>query len=350
MEESRSIVIPRNESEANSSVQRLIIDKGTTTVGLDCEWRPGQMSCAVALIQVAAKDHVILFQVCRFENENTLPRKLADILQHRGVIKVGVNIEEDVRRIRLQFQEPVLAWLDLRCFAIQNQMLGENLLKQLEDYESKLNKETLPPAEIKAKRTNFMPKLGLETLVGNCLSRALPKSFTARVLGTWDASQLTRELKLYAAADAAASLDVFHALASQIAADQNLDTTEEFSWSTVLEKPYEHKKIRLSCLEMVVEVAPSRILAILPEYFGRSYNKRSNKVPLEYSSALQDEIHANESTCGTEEKTEGIVERGLFHYIKRLFELLFTFGLVMIVASIAIPILIMVLIDKLSNE
>ena len=61
--------------------------------------------------------------------------KLAEILMDRNIVKVGVNIEEDARRINRQFLISVGAWLDLRCFGIKYSLLGECLLQQLRDHE-----------------------------------------------------------------------------------------------------------------------------------------------------------------------------------------------------------------------
>ena len=340
VEECRCIIIPRNNNEANAAVQRYIIDKDIHVLGLDCEWKTRHARCPVALIQIATEKHVLLFQVCRFENKSILPRQLAKILRDRSIVKVGVNIQEDIRRIRLKFGESVLGWVDLRCFAIENMLLGENLLLQLEAYESKQIKKLSSAVDVKAKRVNFMPKLGLETLVRNCLGKALPKSFASQVLGEWEASELTQELKLYAAADAASSLDIFYALDIQIGPTSK--TSNDFhSWLSVLEKPYNHKQIRLSCLDLIFEIAPSWIQPILPDYYGRSYSKRSN-IALECT--LEEKLVEVLSTVSEKDVTSGeddtFVEEGMFLSIRQLFELVIGTCHMMVLAYIFILIVV----------
>ena len=334
VEECRCIIIPRNDNEANAAVQRYIIDKDVYVLGLDCEWKTRHARCPVALIQIATEKHVLLFQVCRFENKSILPRQLATLLQDRSIVKVGVNIQEDIRRIRLKFGESVLGWVDLRCFAIENMLLGENLLMQLEEYELKQIKKLTSSVDVKAKRANFMPKLGLETLVGSCLGKALPKSFASQVLGEWEASELTQELKLYAAADAASSLDIFYALDIQIGHASK--TSNDFqSWLSVLEKPYNHKQIRLSCLDLISQKAPSWIQAILPDYYGRSYSKRSN---FSLECTLEEKLVEVPSTAT--EKDNTLVEEEMFLYIRQLFEFVTSTFHMMVLAYIFILIVV----------
>jgi hypothetical protein len=93
----------------------------------------------------------------------------------------------------------------------------------------------------------------------------LPKAFDEQVLGKWEDDQLNQNLKQYAAADAAASLDVFYELRSKIG---------HKSWYSVIQKHYDHKNIRLDCLDMIADIAPDRIQSILPSYYGRSFGKR----------------------------------------------------------------------------
>ena len=205
VEETRAIEIPRNDKEANLAIQKYIIDEDIHVVGLDCEWKTRLPNYKVAVMQVATQDYVILFQVCRFETEYRLPHLLSSILLDEGIAKVGVGIEEDVRRILLQFRIPVRSWLDLRCLAVRKDFFAQYLIQQLQNRELKWS--SLSEADLKSKRSCFMPRLSLEKLVEHILNRSLLKS--SQKFGDWEALQLPQKLQIYAAADAAASLDVF---------------------------------------------------------------------------------------------------------------------------------------------
>ena len=176
----RQIIVPKNNREANSAVQQFVTNETSFNVqylGLDCEWVSTRSSdYHVAVIQIATRKHVILFQTCRFEIEDILPTLLSNVLKNKDYIKVGVNIEEDVRRIRLQFGDTVRNWMDLRCIAVQQRFgLGKQFLEEFKDFEGKLVKLN-SAADVKTKRGSFMPKLGLETLVDFFLKKTLPKS------------------------------------------------------------------------------------------------------------------------------------------------------------------------------
>ena len=127
------IIVPEDESSMNSAIIRFIKRSFVREIGLDCEW---QDDGPVSLIQIATYSYVLLFQICRFENRRVLPRELASILRDDYYVKVGVNIEEDAKRIKHRFDTSVRGWIDLRCYAIENNLLAEYLLEQLKDYES----------------------------------------------------------------------------------------------------------------------------------------------------------------------------------------------------------------------
>jgi len=69
-------------------------------LGLDIEWRPNWVKGAperrVALIQLASRHEVLLFQIHRV---GQLPPVLAALLQDPDINKVGVNIKGDVARL-----------------------------------------------------------------------------------------------------------------------------------------------------------------------------------------------------------------------------------------------------------
>ena len=257
------IIVPEDEIRMNAAVIRFIKRSFVREIGLDCEW---QNDGPVSLIQIATEYFVILFQVCRFINRRVLPRELASILKDDYYVKVGVNIEEDARRIKHRFDTSVRGWIDLRCYAIGNDLLAEYLLEQLENYESLHCTNNTSPSSVREKRLNFMPKLGLDALVGACLGKSLKGTSQNRfiqVYGNWNSWVLSDEDKVYAAADAASSLDVFHAL-QRGTRSVILVTKWDF-----IETPYDHKRMRIDCLGLISSIAPPYIQSILPHYYDR---------------------------------------------------------------------------------
>ena len=284
VEESRAIIIPRDVTEANSAVKKYIIDKDTPVIGLDCEWKSRFASCPVALIQVATEEKSILFQICRFENKRRLPKLLSSILLDERIAKVGVGIEEDVRRILLQFLIPVRGWLDLRCLAVSKEFFPSLLVQQFQNFELKLSQDApMSDSILKGKRSSFMPKLGLERLVADILHRSLPKLFKIQVLGNWEAFELPQDMKDYAAADAAASLDIFLGLdearhCTLVNTDYNLRLlsvpSNDFSWRLVIEMPYIDGDVRQSCLDIISQNVLPQWRPILADHYKRSPSKK----------------------------------------------------------------------------
>ena len=260
------IIVPEDESSMNSAIIRFIKRSFVREIGLDCEW---QDDGPVSLIQIATYSYVLLFQICRFENRRVLPRELASILRDDYYVKVGVNIEEDAKRIKHRFDTLVRGWIDLRCYAIENNLLAEYLLEQLKDYESLHCTNNTSPYSVREKRLSFMPKLGLDALVGVCLGQSLKGTSQNRFIqayGNWNSNVLSYGEKTYAAADAASSLDVFHVL--QRRSRNSFETNFKF-----IETPYDHKQIRLDCLGLISSIAPPYVESILPHYYYYDYDR-----------------------------------------------------------------------------
>ena len=255
--EGRSIIVPENELHLNSTIYDCIMKPGVSTIGLDCEWEDNG---PVALIQIATEDHVILFQVCKFAIKGLLPDLLAYMLWSEHLIKVGVNIEEDAKRIQRTFRLPVRGWIDLRCYAIRSQLLGEYLLQQLKDFEFHHCRNDTSSASMRKKRSNFMPKLGLDALAATCLGKSLIKNSSTQIYGRWNALYLSDDEIAYAAADAASSLDIFLKLCDQNGEQKNVDRYAEVS--------YDHIAMRMACLDLICSVSSSEVRFLLHQYYG----------------------------------------------------------------------------------
>lgn len=257
----KKIIVPENWHRMDAAVIHFIRKRAVRKVGLDCEWTNDS---PVSLIQIATEDHVILFQVCRFRDESSLPYELGSILTDQSLVKVGVNIEEDAKRLKDGFGILVKGWLDIRCFAIGEYLLGNYLVEQLKNYESLHCANNTCPSSVKSKRLTFMPKLGLDALVGACLGKSLKASARDHLIqafGSWNSWNLSPEDEAYAAADAAASLDVFNFLASLRFPSRSLK---------YIETSYDHNQIKSDCLKLLSSMAKTAgIDSILPHYYGK---------------------------------------------------------------------------------
>ncbi|KAK4616420.1 Werner syndrome ATP-dependent helicase [Fulvia fulva] len=78
-------------------------------LGFDLEWEPqtsiktGHIKRNVSLIQIAAEDKIALFQIALFKGdtaEELMPPTLKAILESADVVKAGVNVVGDARRVR----------------------------------------------------------------------------------------------------------------------------------------------------------------------------------------------------------------------------------------------------------
>lgn len=84
-------------------------------LGLDCEWvnKKGQTSAPVALLQIATPlCDCFLIRLCKMGNH--LPQTVRDILEDKSVLKFGVGIQDDAKKLSGMFGVAVLGCVDLR--------------------------------------------------------------------------------------------------------------------------------------------------------------------------------------------------------------------------------------------
>ena len=95
----------------------------TRMIGLDCEWlSDGDTSSKVALMQVALTDGLcILLRTCQLQ---AIPESLKHILSSYDVIKFGVAVCEDGRKLFNDFGVEVNGTVDLR-FLVQRYCPGK---------------------------------------------------------------------------------------------------------------------------------------------------------------------------------------------------------------------------------
>lgn len=88
-------------------------------VGLDCEWvnndngdsSDSGFKSPVALLQIATQSECILIQVCHLKS--SIPSGLKHLLENKHILKFGVGIDEDCKRLRM-FGIQVCGMVDLR--------------------------------------------------------------------------------------------------------------------------------------------------------------------------------------------------------------------------------------------
>lgn len=96
-----------NFETAEREAQKLLAE---SVLGFDLEWEPhwrGSKSALIkdnaSLIQLAAEDRICLFQVAAFAGngiDQLMPPSLRQILESDSVVKTGVNVQGDARRLK----------------------------------------------------------------------------------------------------------------------------------------------------------------------------------------------------------------------------------------------------------
>lgn len=84
-------------------------------LGLDCEWvnKKGQTNVPVALLQIATPlSDCFLIRLCKMDGH--LPQTVREILEDKSILKFGVGIKDDAKRLTGMFGVNVLGCVDLR--------------------------------------------------------------------------------------------------------------------------------------------------------------------------------------------------------------------------------------------
>ncbi|KAF9036505.1 ribonuclease H-like protein [Hymenopellis radicata] len=149
--------------------------------GFDLEWRPsfvkGEMEHPVSLVQIATSDIAFLFQVSAMDS---FPSRLKELLENPAVLKVGVGIQNDVKKLYRDWNVSVLSCVDLSLLA-----------------------RSVDNARWKGR---YSDPIGLARLVESYFNCVLPKGRISR--SNW-AATLSEEQQLYAANDAHAGYAIY---------------------------------------------------------------------------------------------------------------------------------------------
>ena len=145
-----------------------------TILGFDTETRPSFKKGVVyptALIQISALDQAWIIRVSRMG----YPPELLELLTREDILKVGLGLNDDLRRLRADFQFEPGGFLDLQQYVAAFRI------------EEK----------------------GLKKLSGIVLGRRISK---AQQVSNWDADLLTEAQLRYAATDAWICLKIYNRL------------------------------------------------------------------------------------------------------------------------------------------
>lgn len=271
----QSIVVVETEEVANAVT--LELGSSEVIIGFDCEWN-GNKGSKISLIQIATFSKVLLFRLSKFERW-VLPDALRTVLECQKIVKLGVNIENDAKKLRNQFQCNLRGWVDLRSIAACQTAYGKVLAQKLRSFEDELSlvyneyleenteAENLEQKNMKKMmRYNWKPKLGLGSLSEDCLGLRLQKTSSARWKDDWEADTLTKKQVTYAAADSAVALDIFLALCSKqtlgspvniAECDVSVETLQTYideHCSRYIECPVKQKSIDKLCFALVTSV------------------------------------------------------------------------------------------------
>ena len=113
-------------TDAKEVVEGLRLLGNCSLIGLDCEWRPrflkagGAAASKVAVLQLASSHACLIIQLLRVteshrEHPNSaIPQELIDILSCPNVLKVGVGILDDCRKLLADYGLHCAGLVDLR--------------------------------------------------------------------------------------------------------------------------------------------------------------------------------------------------------------------------------------------
>ena len=84
-------------------------------LGVDCEWvnKKGQANAPVALLQISTPlCDCFLIRLCKMDGR--MPQSVKEVLEDRNILKFGVGIQDDVKKLSAMFAVDVWGCVDLR--------------------------------------------------------------------------------------------------------------------------------------------------------------------------------------------------------------------------------------------
>ncbi|KAH3763193.1 3-5 exonuclease [Pelomyxa schiedti] len=120
-------VAPRADADA-AVVAIIETMQRNSVIGLDLEWSTTSGASTIATIQLCGDCHCLVLGV---ETLHVLPVSLINLLQSESVIKVGVGIHGDVKRLWGKFQVATHPCVDLQLVAVhcltESELIGTSL-------------------------------------------------------------------------------------------------------------------------------------------------------------------------------------------------------------------------------
>nr|OQO20839.1 hypothetical protein B0A51_13234 [Rachicladosporium sp. CCFEE 5018] len=176
------------------TVEQLTKFANYKVLGFDLEWEPyahpgkAPVKRCVSLVQIAGEDRIGLFHLALFKGDTSdtlIPSALRQILENPNIAKTGVNVSGDAARLK-------------KCFDIEMQGVFElshlyRVVKFSEDYPGKVNKALV----------------SLQSQVEEVLMLPMAKGEVRT--SAWSKA-LNEQQCTYAASDAYAGLQLYHAL------------------------------------------------------------------------------------------------------------------------------------------
>ena len=95
-------------------------------IGIDCEWvnKEGQVNAPVALLQIATPlCDCFLVRLCKMDGQ--IPQTVKEILEDKTVLKFGVGIQDDAKRLWKMFGIHAEGCVDLRHVIQRSQLENE---------------------------------------------------------------------------------------------------------------------------------------------------------------------------------------------------------------------------------
>ena len=127
------IIIVRSSDEANAAAEA-IMAVNPACVGLDCEWVGKNKTALVQISAWMGNDSGVkcyLFRLCHFDLLTTA--KLLELLRHERIVKLGVGIDGDMKKLAKEFEPTILngVYFDLRHAAIHTKSVQAGGLASL---------------------------------------------------------------------------------------------------------------------------------------------------------------------------------------------------------------------------
>lgn len=172
---SHAVHVINKPAEWNQIYESLMEDiRQIRVLGLDCEWVQKQ---PVALLQLATPSGLCVL-VRLFKLGSSLPATLTSLLADKSILKVGVAVLDDAKKLFQQYGLHVSGCVDLR-----------HLLKRV-------------------RGIFHCTSMGLKGLASGVLDVDISKSQSVRC-GNWEAERYSEEQIEYAATDAVVAVDIF---------------------------------------------------------------------------------------------------------------------------------------------